>query len=284
MIRAFKRLLRFLLKKVCRMIPGLCPPPNHGLDKGSSMRETINALGLTSNLKLLLDAGDLASVSNASQTKWLDISGNGYDFYRGSGSGSDSADPSFSGTVGAQSANEYWSFGGGDYFTYDTSNETWMNALHKDSAAFTIMGWARLTSSDFSLLGTGTPGVRIAFSNGSGIVTFNVGNSTGPLFKAFTGLMSVTVPTGDTFFAIRVDEASNTWSVVFNSTATTDTCTYVSPSSSSAAATMLIAATDVDSTAPSGSRLYSIVIHQGVALTTAQIASVYNATKGKFGL
>lgn len=267
------------------MLPGIASQMmQRGLDKGSSLRETVNALGLTTNLKLLLDAGDLASVASGSQTKWLDVSGGGYDFFRGSDATSQASDPTFNGTVGAQSANEFWSFDGGDYFTYDTTNESWMDALHKDSAAFTILGWAKLTTSDFPLFATGSPGVRVNFSQTASTVTFNVGNSTGPSFRAFTGLMSATIPTGDTFFAIRVDEANNTWSVVFNATATTDTCTYTSPTTSSSSTTMTIATGDIGSPAPSGSRLYSLALYQATALTTTQIASVYNASKGKFGL
>ncbi len=99
----------------------------------------IQTLGLTTGLQLCLDAGDAASY--ASGQVWSDVSGNGYHFNRGTGSGADAADPTFNGTAGNMSSSEFWSFDGGDYFTLGQANPTWVNNLHKDSAKFAMAGW-----------------------------------------------------------------------------------------------------------------------------------------------
>src|SRR5688572_10725967 len=116
---------------------------------GGAINDTLltilNGLGLTANLKLCLDAGDNLSAP-AAATSWLDRSGNGYDFFRGTTSGADATDPTFNGTPGELSAAEYWSFDGGDFFRYDTTNETWMQNLHKNNALLSFFCWLYLPS------------------------------------------------------------------------------------------------------------------------------------------
>ena len=74
------------------MLPGLVGAIA-GARPQRTMKETLTLLGLTTNLKLCLDAGDLASVASGSQTKWLYVSGGGYDFFRGT-DGTSQASPS----------------------------------------------------------------------------------------------------------------------------------------------------------------------------------------------
>src|SRR5690349_1915490 len=127
----------------------------------------IQQLGLTTGLKLCLDAGDSASVAVGSQAKWLDVAGNGYDFYRGSSAAGDAAEPTFNGTPGNLSASEYFSSDGGDNFTYDSANESWMDNLHKDGAKFTICCWIWPINGANNI---------VCGSNGGGL-TSNVGHS-----------------------------------------------------------------------------------------------------------
>ena len=116
-----------------------------------SFYDVINALGLTGGLKLVLDAGDVSSYSSGQS--WLDLSGNGYDFYLGDTSSSESSDPTFNGTPGNLSTSEYFAFDGGDYFIYDSANETWMQNIHKDNAKFTICIWFKFGTQDHALIG-----------------------------------------------------------------------------------------------------------------------------------
>lgn len=105
--------------------------------KNDSMIAIIEKLNLTANLKLCLDAGDINSYPG-SGTKWLDTSGNGYDFDFGDGSTS-STYPTFNGSAGGLSASEYFSFDGDDYFSYDSANETWMNELHNAGVSVSLV-------------------------------------------------------------------------------------------------------------------------------------------------
>ncbi len=104
-----------------------------------------------------LDAGLSASYNGTGQT-WANIvtapaDGSGqtaYDFYRGATSGSEGSDRTFNGSAGANSANEYFSFDGGDYLTLVGFNTTFIHSMHKENAAFTWYGLLRTGSVDDS--------------------------------------------------------------------------------------------------------------------------------------
>lgn len=261
---------------------------------GESPLSTILAgLGLTTNLKLCLDAGDAASYSSGQS--WLDLSGGGYDFFRGTTSGSDGSDPTFNGSAGGLSSAEYWSFDGGDYFTYDTSNETWMDNLHKDNAIASWVAWVYLGGTGTSRSIFGTSG-NLTAGNG-----FNVylrsGNTYRCLVQAGGLVMSADTtatpgtPSGAwTFFCGALNEATGasgcdlgfgTTSVTYE----TFTSTYTSPASTAAAQTLQIGATgNGNAPLPSGSRMAEIAIWEGTRLTQANMTAIHAATKGRFGL
>ena len=100
--------------------------------------EDIVTAGLTSGLRVVLDAG---SADAGSGQSWLDVSGNGVDFFRGADGNSSTDDPAYNGTLGNLSSSEYYSYDGGDFFTYDSTNESWMQDMHKDNAEFSIAMW-----------------------------------------------------------------------------------------------------------------------------------------------
>ena len=97
----------------------------------------ITSASLTTNLKLCLDAGDENSYTSGQ--KWLDVSGGGYDFFLGTSASAATDDPTFVGTAGGMSDEEYFLFDGGDRFEYDTSAETWMQSMHKNGANWTAL-------------------------------------------------------------------------------------------------------------------------------------------------
>ena len=84
-----------------------------------TLQQAITNASLTTNLNLCLDAGDIVSYPGTG-TKWLDTSGNGYDFLLGS-DGTTNA-PKFVGLPGE--INSYWQTSAAQYFTYDSVNET----------------------------------------------------------------------------------------------------------------------------------------------------------------
>jgi Concanavalin A-like lectin/glucanases superfamily len=114
-------------------------------------RTIIDDLGLSTGLQLCLDAGDIQSYDGTSQT-WVDR-GQGNDFFRGTTSGAEASDPTFNGVAGALTENEYFSFDGGDFFRYTTTNPNWIQSFHKGGATFTIAMWVRLPSIGSGLSG-----------------------------------------------------------------------------------------------------------------------------------
>lgn len=248
--------------------------------------DTIGKLGLGTNLKLCLDAGDSASYTSGQ--KWLDRSGNGYDFYRGTGSGSEGSDPTFNGVAGGRSRNEYFSFDGSDWFTYDTTNETWMESLHKNSAIFS---WVAIV-----YLGSGSSGIFGTAGN------FSIPNDVGVALYASGGTsVSIDVDGGSTYTTTQavgtvsgrwnviggaINEAANSLILNVNGTAYSKTCTYTSPTTTNANETFAIGAIGSagNFAMPNGSRFAELAIWQGTALTAANLAALFAARRGKFGV
>lgn len=258
----------------------------------ADMLTVIRKLGLSTGLKLCLDAGDGASY--ASGQSWLDLSGNGYDFFRGADGSATATDPTFNGTAGRRSSGEYWSFDGGDYFTYDSANETWMQNIHKDNAKFTLATWLYVdstTGAERSLAGlngwnggTGGTGIGWQLNNSTnGIHVFCMNAGAFPLNS-----VSSLVPTANawSFCAISLDEAvgSNGGRHFLNGTSSLFTSTYTSPSAGNASNTMTIGANGGNNIIDSGSRMASFMAWEGVALDGPQLQAIFQATRGKFGV
>lgn len=244
---------------------------------------------LTTNLKLCLDAGDSASYDPSVQTnKWLDRSGGGYDFFRGSGTGSDAADPTFTGIAGATGS--YWAFDGGDYFTYDTTNEAWMQTIHKDNAIFSIVAFYFPTVGVNGLIGNSAAVTGFQFINNSGI-SFQVDDAGGTTLSV-SGDSSVSnnayhmagislneaTGAGGGFLYLDGNYEQVSSSDTFNST-------YSSPSISNASYTLQIAANgNAYIPVKASSRLAAVAVWQGTALTKANMDTIWAAMRGRFGI
>lgn len=267
-----------------------------------TLMSAIERVGLTSGLQLCLDAGDVNSYNGSSQT-WSDVSGNSNHFYRGSGSGSDAADPTFNGAAGAQSSSEYFSSDGGDAF-WQASSLTFMQAWHKNNAQFAVAGWVYMpageTTKNYFVLRnvrdiTDT-GVLIGFTplggsvSGEGFLLVDNG-STEQYF--FTEDSNKITEGGWMFFAASFSEGSGSSFFMYNGVADVVPDTFVSPSASNAPNGVSIWGTpdaagtglesDAVSKVPSGSRINSLAAWSGF-LTQSQVSSLYNSTKGRFGL
>lgn len=256
-----------------------------------SMKSTLVNLGLSTNLQLVLDAGDGASVASGSQTKWLDVSGGGYDHFRGTDATSQASDPTYNGTVGGQSSSEFYSFDGGDYFTYDTTNEAWMESIHKDNAIFSFAAWVypHLDGNSNLLLGTrGSSGTGfstfIVNSTPTAALRFDVQNA-GVSVQAFSTTETTNTDAWN-FVAMSFNETTGTALVNINGTAGTYTGkTYSSPAAGAASQTLQIGAIGGGNTPiRSGSRLANMAIWQGTALSAANLAAIFTATRTKFGI
>lgn len=248
--------------------------------------DAITALGLTTNCKLCLDARDSSSYSGSGQS-WTDRSGVSSAFYRGTGSGSDAADPTFNGAAGSLGA--YWSFDGGDYFTYSAANPTWVNAIHKTGGVCTWLAWAYLASTgSVGYCGDGTSTSDVGFfwgRNSSDKQQFAVFNGSATHKSAVT---SASVPTSAwELLSVVYDHDASTITTGWNTTFETPSVSSSgSASSSDASDTLAIGARKASGNNPlsSGSRIAAIAALQGVALTQSQITAIFGLTRGGFGV
>lgn len=255
------------------------PPPY-----SASIQSIIQGLGLTGNLKLLLEAGNLPSWGGAG-TKWLDESGGGYDFFRGTDGTVEAADPVFNGTPGAVSLSEYWGLNGAQYFTYDSANEAWMNSIHQNNAlcsglfVFYIPALANnywlcgdyqgdLTKVGFQLVIAVNNAVQFFVSNGTGVAACMV----------FSAANAIAAP-GWHVAAFSIDEAAGTGTLMVDGVEKAVVTTYTAPSAAAAADVLQIGAGGNALPAPmgNGSRIQAVAMWQGVALTASQLTSLYQA-------
>jgi len=258
----------------------------------STLLAAIQGIGLASNLKLCLDGGDALSYSSG-QT-WADRSGQGTDFYRGSGSGSDAADPTFNGNAGNPSS--YWSFDGGDYFSLVAgSNPSWVEPFHKDGATFTIMAAVYAVA-------TGATGRAFLSDNGTGSIvgfTFGhsgatpnlflqVGNASGAASALNVGAAANMTANAWNIIGVSVNENGGASAGIFSTNGTTETFNpaYTSPSAASASSLLKVAADGVASAGSmfaSGSRL-GFVCALNAALTAGQMQSIFGQMRGRYGI
>lgn len=260
---------------------------------GSTLLEMITVNGLSANLCLCLDSGDANSYDGTSQT-WFDLSGGNQNFFRGSSSGAQASDPTFNGSAGAKSAEEYFSVDGGDYFSQVSSSLNFAETWHKDNAAFTF-GFvmyvgsgdsvtAPIFNNDYVATLTNDAGTDIYINSGDDF-KLDVARDTGGLvlntvlltdFSAGArawrcGIISMTEATGN----ILVKTSSSAATLLTGKT-------YSSPSRSpSNKAYSLMGESDGANRFASGVRL-ACVFGFNRALPTGELDTLYAAIKGRF--
>lgn len=252
------------------------------------MGTALAKLGALEGAKLILDAGDGASYTSGQ--KWLDLSGNGYDFFLGADGAATATDPTFNGTADRKSSGEYFSFDGGDYLTYDTTNETWMQNVHKNNAKLTIALWAyHVDTGVTSYCGTrgDTTGTGFIYArlSGVGVQAFRCFNA-GVDCLTIDGTSTTQLPLNQWgMTAISIDEAAGTGSFFMNGVQETFTSTYVGPSAGNASFTFQVGARgNANSPVSSGTRIGSFMMWEGQTLTLGQLQAIYATTRGKFGV
>lgn len=257
---------------------------------------TLNTLGLTSGLQSCIDANDLGSYAGGTQL--VDTSGNSHSWWLGFDSGT-LGDPDYIGAPG--DASSYFTFPHVDYFKYAGANsDTWVNALHKDNATFTLLFWLYVVTSGFSdeaetLFATGTyldeigcyfivrddtAAIEFKVVNGDGSTTVMSQGSTSEGLFANTNAWNM--------IAVTQNEATGTmkWYVNGNTATNSAASTYTSPSASNITAGAYIGSnTDrEDAWQFSSGVRFGIFAAWDRVLSTAEISSIYNATKTRFGL
>jgi hypothetical protein len=258
-----------------------------------TLLEKIQMLGLTANLKLCLDAGDVASFAGTG-TKWLDTAGSGYDFFLGATNSAEGSDPAFNGTAGAATSSEYWSFDGGDYFTYDTTNETWMQNIHKTGGLLTVCVWLYLNTRTASQYYAGTVGVN---ASGTGFVLFvsSGGNISFTVRDAGTARHQIqssgtTINTGSWYFlGVSYDESlangtENSFVINGTSTGLNVINTSATRNSGNASYDMQIGAGgNALNPMQSGSRMAGFLAWDRV-LSPTELDDIYQSTRARFGV
>lgn len=261
----------------------------------ASLYGALQTAGLGSNLGFVLDAGKGASYTSGQS--WLDLSGGGYDFFRGATSSSSSDDPTFNGVADALTSSEYFSFDGADFLKYDSANETFMEAAHKDNANFGLVVFIYATANPGTLgpiVGDyDNGGVINGFQwqiNSSGKQRITVSNGSGnALDKTVDNAMALNAWH---MLGLSINEATGAGGGFFYkdgaydqvSAADTFNSTYSSPSSSAANGAMRIGAdTGNNFFLPSGTRIAAIAMLT-TAPSKAQMDSVWSSMRGRFGL
>lgn len=256
--------------------------------KRRTMLQMVSQLGLLTGLKVCLDASDGGSLP-ASSAKWLDTAGGGYDFFRGTSSGADASDPTINGSANGRSANEYLSFDGGDYLTYDTTNETWMNNFHKAGAKWAVATWIWYAASGSAgFIGTNgnsiSPGFAVGMSSGGKLITIVHNAST----QIVNNVSTTSIPTGQWCFLGNSFDSSNgsTGNVMcINGTIETFSGTLSSPSASNASFTMQIGSrANATVPLPNTSRMGAFIAWESVALTQQNLLDLFNTSRARYGV
>lgn len=203
----------------------------------------IDKMGLGTGLIYTLDPGEVTSYDPDTDAQaLLDLSGNGNDFNVGATSGSEASDPTFNGTKGALTKNEYFGLDGGDYLTV-ASMPAALETFHKDSAVGTIAGWFYyapdgVTTQGFfgsGLAGSTGLGMKLVGAAADGTIRLQGGNGAGAsIINQNSGIvLNSAVGTNLwVFIAAAFDEAANSLRVRANDVTASTVCTYSSPSAS----------------------------------------------------
>lgn len=264
------------------MFCGAQPMPSNPVN----LIDVIRLLGLTNGLQLCLDARDVSSYPG-SGTKWLDRSGGGYDFFLGT-DGTTNA-PTFTGTAGMPAA--YWAFDGSDVFTYDTTNEAWMTALHQSGATWSaLFGYFHSSGSGLNstLLGdngglTSGTGVNVVV-NTNGFPGIRVRNAGATVMASATGADSADGAWNFFGFSVDAPAGASGGNSRTNGSTTTFDATYSSPSAGAPTDTMQVAATG-GSTLPmiNGSRIVYEAVWS-VPLSAAQLGLLRQYLRQPLGI
>lgn len=259
-----------------------------------NFHQDIADAGLSTGLQFVLDAGSASSYDGSSQ-KWLDLSGNGQDFFRGADGSATTDDPTFNGSAGGLSSSEYFSLDGGDFFRYDAANTAAMNAMHKNNALWSAAFFVYLSAggSDRGIFGTndnssGSTGVNIRADQGSGQnqIRFRATRGNAPAAANQSTPNSWLTEGAWNFIGVSVDEAGGTghiWSDTGGDHSFTST--YDTPSSSASDYTLELCSNgNAGSMLNSGSRMGMAAFWDGVELSAANFSTLHAAMGGRYGI
>lgn len=258
--------------------------------RGANGLYVVRKLGLTANLGYCIDPGDAASYDGSAQTIY-DLSGNLVDFYLGPTSGSEATDPTFNGTAGRLSKDEYFDIDAAPQYLKLTagSNPAWVTAVHGDNALATFAGWNRFKSSAGIQVLAGThasgaaKGFRLMVTTDN---TFRLtcGNGTSSVLAVNSGIdLDSVVGDGNWFFwSASLNEAGNTALWRINSTISTTAFTYTSPTTDAAQGVLTLGASPLGGVNLIDGSAIGPQWGWSRALSLAEMAVLFDATRGRF--
>lgn len=255
---------------------------------------TINPAGLV----MEWDAANSSSYGGSGQTLANVVtsprdgsSQTAYDLYFGNDSVAGSDDPTHNGTPGGESANEFFSFNGSQYFTLKSgTNTTFIESWHKDLARQTAVFWvetpAVLPSNGNTLFATCDAS---GLSNGVDCALSNNGNMSFAVRRDGALVYSDSTPTGFVsagaiqMLAVSLDERSG--GILFYNNGDTETlaCAYNNPTSAAAEQKLFIGARDASNPLANGYKLYRARFYNA-PLTVGELDDLFDAQKGRYGL
>lgn len=108
---------------------------------GPRLMTYIQKNSLTTNLNVVLDAGDRRSAQSATEQIWYDVSGNSNNYYRGASAAAGAGDPDLAGGVGVFGSTYYYCPDSATFLEFFTAVGTpsFADGWHKNGGAFTIM-------------------------------------------------------------------------------------------------------------------------------------------------
>ena len=191
------------------------------------------------------------------------------------------------GTPGKLSASEYFSGDGGDFFTYGAANPTWVQNMHKDNAIYSGAFWfypATLGGAIFGTLGStvGNTGVRYGFDATGSATWYTLNAGTAARQQAMTNLITANAWN---FVGFSINEATGAGGMIVNTNGNVETysSTFSSPAAGNASFTLnLMAGGNSLIPLANGSRFGCCAMWQSRALTSAEITSIYSATRKRF--
>lgn len=261
----------------------LCAPPPVLMrsDNFYTMQQRLN---LTGNLQIVLDAGDRTSYSGAGDT-WTDLAPAATNFAR-----TGASSPTFNGTAGNKSANEYFSFDSADWWTKSTANAAWIDNIHKDNAVFSLAAIIHVPSfaSTISVCGTSGGGAGTGFHlliTTGGLLNLVALNAGVAVINVNSGAAVLTAGAWN-YIGLALDESVGATGLDWNIngvTAQSDS-TFTAPAAGAASQTMQIGARG-NGNLPllANSRLGCIAMWSSKR-TAGQLEQVRNAIRPRFGI
>ena len=246
-----------------------------GRRSGPLLIDAINELSLAANLKACYDAGDPNSYPGSGQNV-TDLSGTGSALTLGANNSVGADDPGFV----ASGKSSRFTFDGADLLNM-TSAPSWTRALHKVTAIFTLFAVVKLTG-DGTIFSTRTTGVGgLNFFRASNKVQVRCDTSvTSPLTISSDADLTTGVwhavwcrvsENGGSVSALGIDGAvantgggNPTFSANYSSPTGTDTTQAQ------------IGSGFANTPVPSGTELRCFAAWQGIAVSTADLISLYN--------